>query len=355
MPATITTLSDEPTAMTADALRELLACPRCDAPLADGGTAWRCAGCEVDFPHVAGIPWLFAEPNAALDEWRGRLHFSLQKLERERQQIAAALASHLAAAGDARAPRRPRARDARSRRALACVARAGRARAALGELRNLSRAAHAPAAGSGSHHLLSEHPSRLVLGRRGERRLVRDARRRAARRAAAPRARARRRRRPPRLRSAPADDSRRHGRTRFQSVAFDRRGHRRARPDDRAVRVPDRPTRRRSRAANALGACAGARGARLRARRRASAAVSARCIRHGRDAMARRHSPRALRRPLRARQRPARRRRQLAELRLAELPPRGSGGALRRSTSAARRSRRTASATSRSRNARYRT
>jgi SAM-dependent methyltransferase len=40
---------------------------------------------------VAGIPWLFAEPNAALDEWRGRLHFSLQRLEREREQAAAAL------------------------------------------------------------------------------------------------------------------------------------------------------------------------------------------------------------------------------------------------------------------------
>jgi hypothetical protein len=79
--------------MTTDLLRELLACPRCDAPLAAAGTAWRCAGCEVDFPRVAGIPWLFAEPNAALGEWRGRLHFSLQRLERERQQIAAALAN----------------------------------------------------------------------------------------------------------------------------------------------------------------------------------------------------------------------------------------------------------------------
>jgi hypothetical protein len=72
---------------------DLLACPRCDAPLADGDGAWRCAGCRVDFPHVAGLPWLFAEPNAALGEWRGRLHFSLQKLERDRQQLAAALTS----------------------------------------------------------------------------------------------------------------------------------------------------------------------------------------------------------------------------------------------------------------------
>jgi hypothetical protein len=92
--ATITALSDEPTATTTgSALRELLACPRCDAPLAEAGDNFRCAGCEIDFPRVAGIPWLFAEPNAALREWRSRLHFSLQKLERERQAVAAALAS----------------------------------------------------------------------------------------------------------------------------------------------------------------------------------------------------------------------------------------------------------------------
>jgi hypothetical protein len=77
---------------TADSLSDMLACPRCDAPLASDGEAWRCAGCEVLFPRVAGLPWLFAEPNAALGEWRGRLHFLLQKLERERQQAAAALA-----------------------------------------------------------------------------------------------------------------------------------------------------------------------------------------------------------------------------------------------------------------------
>jgi hypothetical protein len=78
--------------MTTDTLRDLLACPRCDAPLASDGDAWRCAGCAVAFPRLAGLPWLFAEPGAALGEWRGRLHFSLQKLERERLQTAAALA-----------------------------------------------------------------------------------------------------------------------------------------------------------------------------------------------------------------------------------------------------------------------
>jgi len=74
-------------------LLELLACPRCDRVLEAAGAAWRCAGCHLDFPAIAGIPWLFAEPSAALGEWRGRLHFSLQRLERERQRIAAALTS----------------------------------------------------------------------------------------------------------------------------------------------------------------------------------------------------------------------------------------------------------------------
>ena len=78
---------------TPDDLRELLACPRCDRPLEGVGAAWQCAGCHVDFPRVAGIPWLFAEPNAALGEWRGRLHFSLQRLQRECRELAAALAS----------------------------------------------------------------------------------------------------------------------------------------------------------------------------------------------------------------------------------------------------------------------
>ena len=79
---------------TADSLHELLACPRCDQPLAAAGSAWRCAGCHVDFPVVADIPWLFAEPNATLGEWRGRLHFSLQRLERERLELKAALSSN---------------------------------------------------------------------------------------------------------------------------------------------------------------------------------------------------------------------------------------------------------------------
>src|SRR5215831_10539249 len=73
-------------------LVELLACPRCDQRLAAHGEALHCAGCRVDFPLVASIPWLFAEPDAALGEWRARLHYSLQRAERERDELRKTLA-----------------------------------------------------------------------------------------------------------------------------------------------------------------------------------------------------------------------------------------------------------------------
>lgn len=73
-------------------LMDLLACPRCDkTPLraVEGGR--RCDACKVDFPDVGGIPWLFAEPEATLGEWRGRLQFALQQLGREASQLEAEL------------------------------------------------------------------------------------------------------------------------------------------------------------------------------------------------------------------------------------------------------------------------
>ena len=65
-------------------LIEILACPRCDkAPLERENDTFRCKACKIDFPTIDGIPWMFAEPNAALGEWRGRLQFALQKLGHE--------------------------------------------------------------------------------------------------------------------------------------------------------------------------------------------------------------------------------------------------------------------------------
>ena len=61
-----------------------LACPRCDkTPLRSKNDVLHCSACKVDFPALDGMPWLFAEPQAALGEWRGRLQFALQKISHE--------------------------------------------------------------------------------------------------------------------------------------------------------------------------------------------------------------------------------------------------------------------------------
>jgi hypothetical protein len=52
----------------------------------------------VDYPSLDGIPWLFAEPAAALGEWRARMHFLLTGLQREAQQAGDALGSSALAA-----------------------------------------------------------------------------------------------------------------------------------------------------------------------------------------------------------------------------------------------------------------
>jgi len=65
-------------------LYALLACPRCDkSPLQSSDASFYCNACKIDFPILDGMPWMFAEPLAALGEWRGRLHFSLQQLSHE--------------------------------------------------------------------------------------------------------------------------------------------------------------------------------------------------------------------------------------------------------------------------------
>lgn len=73
--------------MSAD-LNELLACPRCDkTPLAEEDGRHRCDACKIDFPSIDSIPWLFAEPEATLGEWRGRLQFALQQLSQDAARL----------------------------------------------------------------------------------------------------------------------------------------------------------------------------------------------------------------------------------------------------------------------------
>jgi uncharacterized protein YbaR (Trm112 family)/SAM-dependent methyltransferase len=75
-----------------DDLLSLLACPRCDkTPLDSNDGAFHCKACDIDFPSIDGIPWMFAEPQATLGEWRGRLQFSLQQLSQESAKLDAEL------------------------------------------------------------------------------------------------------------------------------------------------------------------------------------------------------------------------------------------------------------------------
>lgn len=69
---------------------ELLRCPRCRGRLAAEGTV-RCADCPAVYPSLAGIPWLFPDPDAALGEWRARTHGFLAVLESQAAHYRAAL------------------------------------------------------------------------------------------------------------------------------------------------------------------------------------------------------------------------------------------------------------------------
>ncbi len=73
------------------ALDTVLACPRCDRALDRHDATFHCAGCEVDFPFVAGIPWLFSEPNFTLAEWRQRFDFLKRRLEDDVVKLTTAL------------------------------------------------------------------------------------------------------------------------------------------------------------------------------------------------------------------------------------------------------------------------
>ena len=73
-------------------LSELLACPRCDkTPLSVQDDQYYCAACKVPFPFIGGIPWLFADVEASLGEWRNRLHFELRSLAHEIQRLSDAI------------------------------------------------------------------------------------------------------------------------------------------------------------------------------------------------------------------------------------------------------------------------
>ncbi len=69
---------------------EYLRCPRCRGPL-EGGARLRCPACPRVFPDIAGLPWLFPDPDSALGEWRARVHGYLAGLESQAARYRASL------------------------------------------------------------------------------------------------------------------------------------------------------------------------------------------------------------------------------------------------------------------------
>ena len=73
-------------APTDEVALHVLACPRCDGALDAAATSLHCKACDVTFPILGGVPWLFSEPNAALAEWRSRYQFAIERAKRDAAQ-----------------------------------------------------------------------------------------------------------------------------------------------------------------------------------------------------------------------------------------------------------------------------
>jgi hypothetical protein len=72
----------------------VLRCPRCmRGALSLQRAGWICADCSAGYPVLGEIPWLFAEPQSMLSQWRGRLQLLLQSLEREARILRTELAA----------------------------------------------------------------------------------------------------------------------------------------------------------------------------------------------------------------------------------------------------------------------
>jgi SAM-dependent methyltransferase/uncharacterized protein YbaR (Trm112 family) len=72
----------------AQSLEDLLACPRCDAALATvADDDFHCPACQVSFPQLNGLPFLFAEPDAAWGEWQARVNYELRRLESRARRL----------------------------------------------------------------------------------------------------------------------------------------------------------------------------------------------------------------------------------------------------------------------------
>jgi SAM-dependent methyltransferase/uncharacterized protein YbaR (Trm112 family) len=69
-------------------------CPQCcAAPLRPAEPQWQCDACGTQFPIVDGIPWLFAEPQQRLADWRQRLALLTREYEAQRDLLRASAAT----------------------------------------------------------------------------------------------------------------------------------------------------------------------------------------------------------------------------------------------------------------------
>ncbi|MEQ8861528.1 MAG: methyltransferase domain-containing protein [Pseudomonadales bacterium] len=71
-------------------LAGLLACPRCDRELDD----LHCPSCRIDYPLHGGVPWLFADPGAAISDWKNRWTLAAERLRADLQRTERALAAN---------------------------------------------------------------------------------------------------------------------------------------------------------------------------------------------------------------------------------------------------------------------
>jgi SAM-dependent methyltransferase len=77
-------------------LAAVLRCPRCRrASLSLQRAGWVCVGCNAGYPVLGDVPWLFAEPQSMLAQWRARFQYLLLSVEREVRTLRAELAGDL--------------------------------------------------------------------------------------------------------------------------------------------------------------------------------------------------------------------------------------------------------------------
>ncbi len=69
--------------MTVKAFKHVLACPRTGKRVTVAGDSYQSEDGKTRFPTLDGVPFLFADPGVTLDEWVGRYHALIRKLEHE--------------------------------------------------------------------------------------------------------------------------------------------------------------------------------------------------------------------------------------------------------------------------------